>query len=444
MDDTTGQIDDFADETENDGLAQADLENDTLGDMQPNALEDSHLAEEISPDNAKAKIQPRRGRPRKHDAPNPPQPAETEDHEELINSQLDDSLGPGQPDETDVPTIEQDEQDEEVEQEEQETEEHAEAEASKDEREQAAIATKGTKRGRPRKPLKEERDSKRPRTQTAKAQAKQTNTNSVLARKGDRRSNEEFKKPGPPRSNVRERHETPAGGDDEALYTRSGRMSYRPLASWKGERIDFKPMETADGAFVQSIHEIVRMEDVTPQKKRVINRAGDAPRRRRRRRAATIFEEHDADAEDDIEDWEAGKGVISGSVRVWDPEVEAGLEDERRDQELAFAAAKIEARDNVEGSFQFAKTLTMPFFGSGIVELQPGGVKRQKNSRRMQMMFFVHFGKVTVDVCGTTFKISKGGVWQVPRGEFIQILGSFSVMLVLLSYRLWVHACIRP
>lgn len=70
-----------------------------------------------------------------------------------------------------------------------------------------------------------------------------------------------------------------------------------------------------------------------------------------------------------------------------------------------------------EASFRFAKTLTMPFFGSGIVELPPGGFKHRKNTRRMQMVFFVHYGKVTVEVGATRFVITKGGMWQVPRGE---------------------------
>jgi len=59
----------------------------------------------------------------------------------------------------------------------------------------------------------------------------------------------------------------------------------------------------------------------------------------------------------------------------------------------------------------------MPFFGSGIVELPPGGFKHRKSTRRMQMVFFVHYGKVTVEVGGTRFVITKGGMWQVPRGE---------------------------
>ena len=87
--------------------------------------------------------------------------------------------------------------------------------------------------------------------------------------------------------------------------------------------------------------------------------------------------------------------------------------------DVAYAAAAIEMRDISGADFRFAKTLTLPFFGSGMVELPPGGTKRVKNSRKMQMVFFVFYGRVTVDL-GTPaqrFSIGRGGMWQVPRGK---------------------------
>ena len=66
--------------------------------------------------------------------------------------------------------------------------------------------------------------------------------------------------------------------------------------------------------------------------------------------------------------------------------------------DIAFAASSIVTRDVVGSAFQYAKIMTLPFFGSGIVELPPEGYKRAKNSRKMQMVFFVHEGKVLVTV----------------------------------------------
>lgn len=78
-------------------------------------------------------------------------------------------------------------------------------------------------------------------------------------------------------------------------------------------------------------------------------------------------------------------------------------------------------RDISGADFRFAKTLTLPFFGSGMVDLPPGGVKRVKNSRKMQMVFFVFYGRVTVDLGSPmqNFSIGKGGMWQVPRGKVL-------------------------
>ena len=81
-------------------------------------------------------------------------------------------------------------------------------------------------------------------------------------------------------------------------------------------------------------------------------------------------------------------------------------------------------RDISGADFKFAKTLTLDFFGSGMVDLPPGGAKRVKNSRKMQMVFFVFYGRVEVSM-GTplkTFSIGKGGQWQVPRGKLFRSL----------------------
>jgi centromere protein C len=66
--------------------------------------------------------------------------------------------------------------------------------------------------------------------------------------------------------------------------------------------------------------------------------------------------------------------------------------------------------------FKFAKTVALPYFHSGIVDLPPGGVKRIKNSRNNHMVFWVFTGRVRVDVAGIQFSVGRGGMWQVPRG----------------------------
>ena len=84
--------------------------------------------------------------------------------------------------------------------------------------------------------------------------------------------------------------------------------------------------------------------------------------------------------------------------------------------------------------------LSLPFFGSGMVNIPPGGEKRVKNSGRMQLVFFVFRGRVTVDVAGMAFGIGQGGMWQVPRGEFYSfyVLQTCSLTLVSGGYIGWV------
>jgi hypothetical protein len=70
-----------------------------------------------------------------------------------------------------------------------------------------------------------------------------------------------------------------------------------------------------------------------------------------------------------------------------------------------------------------------------MVDLPPGGFKRAKNARKMQMVFFVHMGKVLVRVGDAEFTISKGGVWHVPRGKY-----NISFCFQFISFRAMAHA----
>ncbi|KAI9834484.1 MAG: hypothetical protein M1826_002638 [Phylliscum demangeonii] len=116
------------------------------------------------------------------------------------------------------------------------------------------------------------------------------------------------------------------------------------------------------------------------------------------------------------EPWETEPGIVNGPVKLWDSELQSSL-DYFIEDEIAYSGSAIDSMlEVVNGSFRFAKTLTLPFFAAGLVELPPGGVKRPKNAGLMQMVFFVAQGKVAVDVGGTPFRIGRGGMWQVPRG----------------------------
>lgn len=219
----------------------------------------------------------------------------------------------------------------------------------------------------------------------------------------------------PARSLTILREATPAE-DPSIRRTRSGRQVLRPLEYWLGERTERRH----DGSIVG----VVRAENVEVPG-RSYRRSNGVARRRAQGKGPSasgvegVEEEAEVEmeVEAEVEEWEAEGGVIRGFVRAWDAALGAAVEDDIREQDLAFSSNSIETRDVVGSDFRYAKFLSLPFFGCGMVDVPAGGFKRAKNAHKMQMVFFVHVGKVLVRVGDAEFTISKGGVWHVPRGE---------------------------
>ncbi|KAL8844044.1 MAG: hypothetical protein Q9176_001450 [Flavoplaca citrina] len=216
------------------------------------------------------------------------------------------------------------------------------------------------------------------------------------------------------------RSETP--GDELSFRTtRAGRNVVKPLAFWRGESAVFGGGRLEEGNLVlPSIKEVIRTEEV-PEPRR--KKTPGQPRRRRKPARQPEDDDLPVEEDEDEEYWETEAGVMRASVMLWDPTTGRGDEEHVEEADVAYAAEAIEMRDINGADFRFAKTLTLPFFGSGMVDLPSGGTKRVKNSRKMQMVFFVFYGRVTVDL-GTPaqrFSIGRGGMWQVPRGNFYAI-----------------------
>lgn len=210
------------------------------------------------------------------------------------------------------------------------------------------------------------------------------------------------------------RRETPSGGVG-FKQTRSGRNSIKPVAYWKNERVEYEEDEVADGNrkyLIPRIKEVIRAEEVEQPRKRTRAKSR-APTKARKDTA-----EPESEDDDEVEPWEMEPGRIFGAVRAWDPEDPTGAEVYEMEEEVALSSAAIITRDIAGASFKFAKTLSYPFFGAGMVDLPPGAQKKPKNSRRMQMAFFVFYGRVKVIINDNEFRIGKGGMFQVPRGKF--------------------------
>ncbi|KAL4900048.1 hypothetical protein BDW74DRAFT_162606 [Aspergillus multicolor] len=207
--------------------------------------------------------------------------------------------------------------------------------------------------------------------------------------------------------------------DPSATHTRSGRVSVRPLAYWKNERCVYGDEEAAEGQRfpLSKIKEIIRTEELEPEKKK----------KRRVKKSNSRKGKVESDSEDEQyrDPYEEKGGVLHGYIRKWDNETQTAL-DEEEVLDIAYAPSGIETRDVKGASFRFAKLLSSPFIGSGIVELPPGGVKKPKNAKKMHMIFYVVNGRVLVDISGVQFSAGKGCVFQVPRGNYYSFANTYN------------------
>ncbi|KAK7535642.1 kinetochore CENP-C fungal-like protein [Phyllosticta citricarpa] len=213
--------------------------------------------------------------------------------------------------------------------------------------------------------------------------------------------------PPPPKSNHILRATTPF--DDAGVKTtRSGRASIKPLAKYLGERVEY----SWDG---QNVGIIRADEAEAPKRKRKGSGKG-----KKRKRASSVSSDEEPELE--LESWEKGAGIIAGYLNEWDDEKNISIEDGAQQQDIAYAAGKIQTRDVADTEFRYAKIVGTPFMAAGMVDIPPNGIKRKKNSRRMHIVFCVLEGKVTATVGDTQFGINKGGVFVVPRGELSSLL----------------------
>ncbi|KAI1127972.1 Mif2/CENP-C like-domain-containing protein [Nemania abortiva] len=300
---------------------------------------------------------------------------------------------------------------------------------------------KASKRGRPARTSTESNDepkgAKRQRTSEKADKAEQSTSSKPAPTKGKGKLGRKRKSSGvgvdspaiqrgPPLPKSRglvtiRREETTA-----MKTTRSGRASFKPLEFWRGEHVEYDDdqeniFEGAGGRRFKmpAVKGVVRTEESYDSAPR---RRGRPPTGRKPGRRISAVEEEELERDD----WEYEPGRVIGEVVSWRPEHEfepPGDEDEVEivPDELAISEHAIQLKDIKDATFKFAKTLTLPFFGSGIVDLPPGAEKRTKNSRMRHLVFFVHTGNIRVTIAQTEFGIAKGGMFFVPRGNDYRI-----------------------
>lgn len=288
-----------------------------------------------------------------------------------------------------------------------------------DETGESSQQNSGRKRGRPKATKAAgDNDTSIPAKKPAAPKQKQAKKQRVSTGVGDTSLAELPRNPPMPKSRglFISRREAPGG-----LTTRSGRTSIRPIQYWKNERVELDDDEVFDDGKqhirLPRIKEIVRYDEPEVEHKRASRRKAGRPAAGKKGKRR----EYDSE-EDELEPWEENADSISGEVVVWQPEHELnppGPDEqiEVAEEQLAVSAGAIVTREIRNATFKFAKTLSTPFFGAGVVDLPPHSEKKPKNARKMHMAFFVFSGRVQVTVADTTFSIGKGGMWFVPRGK---------------------------
>lgn len=192
-----------------------------------------------------------------------------------------------------------------------------------------------------------------------------------------------------------------------ARVGRTGRHRVAPIDFWKNDRINYNH----DG----SMQTIVKAPSPEP-----IQRTSTYHKKGKKKSLAAVEEEEEVE----LDPWEEDDGFLTGNYKDFDPANEftsPGLVE----GVIAWSDKGIKPEPVGDASFQYARiggSGPSGFFNWGMIELRADQMKRSKNSRKMHMVFNVQSGAVEVKVHENEFTVHRGGIWQVPRGEyFVQI-----------------------
>jgi len=247
-------------------------------------------------------------------------------------------------------------------------------------------------------------------------------------------------------------HELPPPSRESSItdnngQRRSGRHRIPPLQYWKNEKVTYRlNYGVVDGVRRKSaiampeMVGIVRVEsdpESSKAAKKPRKRAPASAGTKRKRTDAADAADMDSDAEGDPgerETWEttatsrSGEiGVKKGIVKTYPPAIDSDGEDELEEVDLAYSRYRLVPVEIANANFTFVKTYGEPHFGTGIIEIPPGQMKRPKNSGKMNLVFYMLSGRATVRIADSAFRVGKGSQFMVPRGNVYSIENEFDV-----------------
>ncbi|GJE87017.1 CENP-C like-domain-containing protein [Phanerochaete sordida] len=196
---------------------------------------------------------------------------------------------------------------------------------------------------------------------------------------------------------------------DENGLRRSKRKRYAPLDWWRCEKVVYGRRESGN-QFVPTIKEIRRIpkEEVQP--------LGAKHKRRRKPNSkgkASVEPEPPIfwNPEEGWDDETNPMAVVTDFV--------TGKESETR---VAFTAGMVSLRDAANANFKFQKMFSDgSFLAAGQLLIPPEGSKPTKSTRDNSFIFYVIEGGVKVTIHRTSFIITTGGMFYVPRGNMYVI-----------------------
>ncbi|KAJ4128359.1 mitotic fidelity of chromosome transmission- protein, partial [Fusarium falciforme] len=204
---------------------------------------------------------------------------------------------------------------------------------------------------------------------------------------------------------------------DQVVKTRAGRVSYKPLRYWKGDKVVTEKQEFDDvkgrGRFViGSTKEVIRGPETESTTDLVQHHNTSSKRKTRHVRQRTGV---------DPQDWELNVGSVRGQVIKWKPEYRFRPPQDGDPVDTDSGAIAMTADAITEGRgqgplFRSFLVAPVPFLNHGILKVHPHKTIRRSNTLDKQIVFFLHRGTLSVEVHRSTFKISPGGTWIVPRG----------------------------
>ncbi|KAM6508384.1 mitotic fidelity of chromosome transmission- protein [Fusarium falciforme] len=204
---------------------------------------------------------------------------------------------------------------------------------------------------------------------------------------------------------------------DKVVKTRAGRVSYKPLRYWRGDKVVTEKQEFDDvkgrGRFViGSTKEVIRGPETEFTTDLVQHHNPSSKRKTRHVRQRTGV---------DPQDWELNVGSVRGQVIKWKPEYRFRPPQDGDPVDTDSGAIAMTADAITEGRgqgplFRSFLVAPVPFLNHGLLKVYPHKTIRRSNTLDKQIVFFLHRGTLSVEVHRSTFKISPGGTWIVPRG----------------------------